>query len=193
MLKLTKVYKNMKESNKIFNEIKESLLILEEDNDFMIDSFLDRLKIRITKSISKNKFTINNSVIETIINETLSSILHDTNKEICEKYKKLLEKIYSNLYEQIIITKISKTKLKKLITIVLEKIKNSTNTSLTPLHFNNFKEAIVSKIAIYDSVILNDEINKIIESSSNDIVNSLNENNNEFLIKQIESYIRYLI
>lgn len=183
----------MTSNETIEKTIKESILILEEDNDFMIDSFLDRIKIRIITAFSKNKFTINKNVIENITNETLTAILHDTNKEMCEKYQKQLEKIYTNLYEQIKVKKISKQKLKELIALVIGKIKKSTNTSLTPLHFNNFKEAIISKIAIYDSSTLNSEINEILESGSKDIVNAINENNNEFLIKQIETIIRFLL
>ncbi|MBQ4263448.1 MAG: hypothetical protein IJB83_04345 [Bacilli bacterium] len=179
--------------NDIKKEIENAILLLEEDNDFMIDSFLERTNTRIINAFSQNKITINKSVIQNITEENIKNILHDINKESCNKIKKMLEKIYLNLYEQIKNNKISKKELKELINTVIQKIKQSNNTSLTPVLFNNYIDCINSKIAIYDNINLNKLIRDILEKSPKEIINTINENNNELIINEIMHFLKKLL
>ena len=179
--------------NDVKKEIENAILLLEEDNDFMIDSFLERTNTRIINAFSQNKITINKSVIQNITEENIKNILHDINKESCNKIKKMLEKIYLNLYEQIKNNKISKKELKELINTVIQKIKQSNNTALTPVLFNNYIDCINSKIAIYDNINLNKLIRDILEKSPKEIINTINENNNELIINEIMHFLKKLL
>lgn len=165
------------------NEIKT----LEEDNDLLIESSINRLVLRIIKTFESNKIAIGKSVVENKINANLTSSLYQINKETCEKYDKFLNNIYKLLKEKM--SELNKNEVKKLISSILKQIDNTKHPSLNETLFDNFIESMKAMTNVYDNDKLNKSLDTLLKKDSKDILNTINDSNKEFLGNQIKQIV----
>lgn len=170
---------------------KENILLI-KDNNFLINAFELRLLKRISSVFSKYSTTFNNEKLQNITNEYLTISFKNVNSEVCNSYKKLLYKYFDVINEYYNTHSDSKNKIKQITKEFIDKLYNKENPIMNESISNNYKNEIMNSIYVYDNISMNKEITLIIKNDTCDVINEINHNVNEYLIRCMKEIIKYV-
>lgn len=179
----------MELTTNIDNNTKELI----KDNKLLINAFKIRLIKRLLMIFNKYKIPFNKEILENTITEYLIVSFKDATIEVAKSYKKVLYKYFDIINEYYNTHSNSKSKIKEVTKLFIDKIYSEKNPILNETISYNFVSALKSKILVYDIYELNKELESRIKDDTNEIIHEVIKNNNTYLIKSMKEILEYVI